>query len=100
MNPLVSLKSKLEALIYAAEEPIKLDQLASILKAELLTLKETAEPQPGTTAPLFEEVQQDLEDQHREDRKSPAQEGSARDALRNLLRPVLEELIGDYSRAE
>jgi len=35
----MSLKSQLEALIYAAEEPITLDQLAALVKEDLLALK-------------------------------------------------------------
>src|SRR5215471_12620442 len=34
----MSIKSKLEALIYAAEEPISVDELAALLKAELRAL--------------------------------------------------------------
>src|SRR5437762_9733805 len=35
----MSIKAKLEALIYAAEEPIGLDQMAALLKHDLLALK-------------------------------------------------------------
>src|SRR5438552_5440142 len=35
----MSLKSKLEALIYAAEEPIGIDQMAALLKHDLLALQ-------------------------------------------------------------
>src|SRR5438270_826274 len=39
----MSIKAKLEAIIYAAEEPITLDQMAALLKEDLLALK-TAVP--------------------------------------------------------
>ena len=40
----MSIKAKLEAIIYAAEDPITLDQMAALLKDDLLALK-TALPQ-------------------------------------------------------
>ncbi len=36
----MSIKAKLEALVYAAEEPITLDQMAALLKDDLLALKD------------------------------------------------------------
>ena len=36
----MSIKAKLEALIYAAEDPITLDQMAALLKDDLLALKD------------------------------------------------------------
>ena len=41
---LMSIKAKLEALIYAAEEPITLDQMAALLKDDLLALKTALPP--------------------------------------------------------
>ena len=35
----MSIKAKVEAIIYAAEDPITLDQMASLLKDDLLALK-------------------------------------------------------------
>jgi segregation and condensation protein B len=85
----MSLKPKLEALIYAAEEPITLDQMASLLKEDLLALKTAAEPSPdvvehGSAAP----------DGKRAPQKSEKME------LRNLLQPFLDELVADYSRED
>src|SRR5215813_11305900 len=79
----MSLKSKVEALIYAAEEPISVDQLASLLKDDLLALKSAsgqeaaAQPAPATG--------------------KRSQEKSERAELRALLRPILEELTADYA---
>src|SRR5579862_9747547 len=42
----MSIKAQLEALIYAAEDPITLDQMAALLKDDLLALKTTAEETP------------------------------------------------------
>ncbi|HEY6252587.1 MAG TPA: SMC-Scp complex subunit ScpB [Candidatus Angelobacter sp.] len=74
----MSIKSKLEALIYAAEEPVSLDQLVALLKDDLLAMKGT-EP-PGAPA-----------------ESKRAQEKSERAELRALLRPILEELTVDYA---
>ena len=38
-NYLCRIKAKLEAIIYAAEDPITLDQMAALLKDDLLALK-------------------------------------------------------------
>jgi segregation and condensation protein B len=45
----MSIKAQLEALIYAAEDPITLDQMAALLKADLLALK-TALPESAQDA--------------------------------------------------
>lgn len=73
------LKSKLEALIYAAEEPVSVDQLASLLKDDLLALKASTEEE----APPAEGKR--------------AQEKSEKAELRAMLRPILEELTSDFA---
>src|SRR5215469_11527128 len=47
----MSIKPKLEALIYAAEEPIGVDQLAALLRDDLLALKVTSVAEPETPQP-------------------------------------------------
>jgi segregation and condensation protein B len=51
----MSIKSQLEALIYAADEPITLDQMAALLKDDLLALKNApalaADAQPSLSVP-------------------------------------------------
>jgi len=42
------IKAKLEALIYAAEDPITLDQMAALLREDLLALRTAPEPEPQT----------------------------------------------------
>jgi segregation and condensation protein B len=88
---MLNLKAKVEALIYAAEEPVSVDQLASLLKDDLLALKiasvaeqhETSEPAPASQPPA--------------DTGKPSPEKSERAELRALLRPILEELTADYA---
>src|SRR5215470_5930532 len=74
----MSIKSKLEALIYAAEEPISVDELAVLLKDDLLALK-TSATQPGPAE------------------GKQTKEKSEKAELRALLRPILEELTADYA---
>ncbi len=54
----MSIKAQLEALIYAAEDPITLDQMAALLKDDLLALK-TALPEAATEAQPQEAQLQD-----------------------------------------
>ena len=84
------LKPKLEALIYATEEPITLDQMAALLKEDLVALKaanSVADSSAGDAA------------QTPAPSKKTA-EKSERAELRALLRPLLEELIADYARED
>jgi segregation and condensation protein B len=84
----MSLKSKIEALIYAAEEPITLDQMAALLKEDLVAMKTTpAEPSSSGS------------DNATTSGKG-AHQKSERAELRELLRPFLSELIADYEREE
>ena len=87
----MSLKSKLEALIYAAEEPISLDQMLVLLKDDLQALKSApAEEPPGESHLGAVE--------HESGKRSLDKTEKAE--LRSLLRPVLEELIADYSKED
>jgi segregation and condensation protein B len=84
----MSLKPKIEALIYAAEEPITLDQLAALLKQYLLALK-TAPAGPSGAGADNAAVT-----------GKGAHQKSERAELRELLRPFLSELIADYERED
>lgn len=123
----MSIKAQLEALIYAAEEPITLDQMAALLKDDLLALKEAAqqnaplepaEPHPehaeahlgaveeGATAPgtapeaeLAAEAIQDEAAGKSKD-KSKTKEKSEKAELRALLKPFLEELMAEFNRED
>jgi segregation and condensation protein B len=112
----MSIKSQLEALIYATEEPITLDQLAALLKEDLLALKNA--PVPSTDAqpvgqqsaaetgpadqphPEQAEAHLGAVDPVPEPPAKRAKEKSERAELRGLLRPYLDELIADYANPE
>lgn len=95
----MSLKSKLEALIYAAEEPITVDQIAALLKDDLLSLHSEI---VGSIAETATSDAQDVKDQTtaapaKDGGAKKAQEKSERAELRALLRPLLDELVSDYA---
>lgn len=92
----MSLKPKIEAIIYAAEEPITLDQLAALLKEDLLALKPAPEAPPAEAAPDATEAVQ-AEAVPAKDQK---RQKSEKAELRELLRPLLDELIADYARED
>ncbi len=134
----MSIKAKLEALVYAAEEPITLDQMAALIKDDLLALKNlpSAERHPEEAEPHPEQAEKRLgavetespaeasttEVSSTEDTDSSSVASSAPDAaaaetssrstarkakeksekveLRNLLKPILEELIAQFESEE
>jgi segregation and condensation protein B len=113
----MSLKAKLEAVIYAAEEPVTLAQLAAIFADEVLPVEEAAEPgaeqialtglstesdapaanpAPGD-APAAEETSSAAEAGEGDEKKAARQRDRR---VRQLLQPVLDELIADYANSE
>jgi segregation and condensation protein B len=107
---LMSIKAKLEAIIYAAEEPITLDQMAALLKDDLLALKTALPPTPEATsdsAPpaqpqpeLAEDHLGAVEDTTPAPPAKKAKEKSEKAELRGLLKPYLEELVADYAKED
>jgi segregation and condensation protein B len=103
----VSIKAKLESIIYAAEDPITLDQMASLLKDDLLALK-TALPvvEPQSAAESQSQLEQAEDHLGAVEESAPAppakktKEKSEKVELRGLLKPYLEELIADYANPE
>ena len=86
----MSLKAKIEAIIYAAEEPITLDQIGEVLREaglaeSLLQPKEDAE---GATS--LSQSEQDAKIAAKEEKK----------ALRNAVRAIVEELAADYNNSD
>jgi segregation and condensation protein B len=83
----MSIKGKLEAIIYAAEEPVSLDQLATLLKDAGLSSQLLA---PATSTP-----------QEGESEPTPAVEAKDPKAekaeIKTKLRSVLEEMMADYA---
>jgi segregation and condensation protein B len=81
----MSVKGKLESIIYAAEEPVSVDQLAAVLKEagllEQLTTPATSEESESAPAPEPEV-------------KDPKAEKAV---VRNKIRAVLDEMISDYA---
>jgi segregation and condensation protein B len=109
----MSLKAKLEAVIYAAEEPVTLAQLATIFAVEVLPVDEAAEPAaeqialvesdaPAASptpedAPAAEETSTPAEPTESDEKKAARQRDRR---VRQLLQPVLDELIADYANSE
>ena len=75
----MSLKAKLEAIIYAADEPVTLDQIASVLKDDL---------QSESTVIEINAPREDKDD------KNKAKQDKAQ------LRALIEELIAEYESSE
>jgi segregation and condensation protein B len=90
----MSLKAKLEALIYATEEPITADQMAALLKEDLAALR--AAQTETTTATDAAAGRGDSGDPT----VKRAQQKSERAELRGLLKPFLEELVAEYARED
>lgn len=87
----MSLKAKIEAIIYAAEEPITLDQIAEVLEeagltAELLQPKGDA----GEGATSLSQSEEDAKTAAKEHKK----------AMRSAVRAIVEELTADYNTAD
>ena len=134
----MSIKSKLEALIYAAEEPIGIDQMAALLKHDLLALQnqpvqgkaEDPEDHLGAVEASGSQVVEDVtaqtegveaaqvagEPSSPEDSQGEASataptsltkkaekrapDKSEKVVLRNLLKPILEELIAEFGKED
>jgi segregation and condensation protein B len=104
----MSIKAQIEALIYAAEEPITLDQMATLLKEDLLALKQQPDPQADPehaeahlgavdngAPPVANESAQE---KPTESKGARAKDKTEKAELRSLLKPWLEELVADYGR--
>ena len=89
----MSLKAKVEAIIYATEEPVTLDQLASLLDdAAISDLRaEEAATNPAEAQPLSLGSADDL----------TREQKSARDkAVKSRLTSIIDELTADYAAAD
>jgi segregation and condensation protein B len=103
----MSIKPKLEALIYAAEEPITLDQMASLLREDLLALKVElkhqdagAQGQLPSAQPAAAGEQSMVEAGEITPAAKRAQHKLEKAELRGLLKPFLEELIAESGRED
>jgi segregation and condensation protein B len=114
--PPMSLKAKLEAVVYAAEEPVTLAQLATIFAAEV-SLPETPEPATeqipleglapeaaAEEAPAVEGATPAIEDGSVKAESSEGDEkkiARQRDRqIRQVLQQVMDELIVEYTNSE
>jgi len=108
----MSIKAKLEALIYAAEEPITLDQMAALLKDDLLALKDLPqlEPHPDQAEEHLGAVE-GVEGSEQSgvaastETEKPGKtvknkEKTEKAELRALLKPFLEELVAEFNRED
>jgi len=108
----MSIKSQLEALIYATEEPITIDQMAALLKEDLLALKNAPAADAAAETPADSEQPQQskakqaenhlgaMEDAPEPRTAKRSKEKSEKVELRGLLRPYLDELIADFANPE
>jgi segregation and condensation protein B len=84
----MSIKGKLEAIIYAAEEPVSVDHLASLLKEAGLLNELLTPPAPGESSEAAAESEQASEP------KDPKAEKAE---IRARLRSLLDEMMQDYA---
>jgi segregation and condensation protein B len=109
----MSLKAKIEAVIYAAEEPITLAQLASIFADEALAAKAAAglpfeETQPqGEASADAAPVPSDENAGNGDQPALPMEDAEARKQARlkereakQALQPIVEELIAEYASGD
>jgi segregation and condensation protein B len=89
----MSLKAKIEAIIYATEEPVTLDQLASLLSdaaiAELRA-EEAATNTPETRLSFLDSA----------DDLSKEQQSARDKAVKSRLSTIIDELTAEYSAAD
>jgi len=83
------LKAQFEAVIYAAEEPVTLAQLAALFAEELA-------PQAEDTAPVLEFANDEPSSDAADKNDSAASRAEQR-RLRNAAKVIVDELIADYS---
>jgi segregation and condensation protein B len=102
----MSLKAKLEAVIYAAEEPVTLAQLTAIFAEEVLHgLGEAAEQVPEQME-LSADLPSETNGQPPSEEAAPTEADEKKEArqrdrrVRQVLQQVVEELIADYTNGE
>jgi segregation and condensation protein B len=106
----MSLKSKIEAIIYAAEEPVTVDQIVDVLKdvapeelapaPEAQPQEQLAEPAADPTSPTNSAAEQATEDGDPPTPDPKAAAKAERAAQRARVRAAIEELIADYDSAD
>jgi segregation and condensation protein B len=92
----LSIKAKIEAIIYAAEEPITFDQIGEVLQEAGLA-EELLQPKSGEN-PESEDAQPTSMEKVEQDAKAAAKE--QKKALRSAIRAVIEELTAEYNNSD
>src|SRR5271157_6346254 len=106
----MSLKAKVEAIIYATEEPVTLDQLALLLKdavlAQLQAEEAAQQPDAAETSPdgtnnrpSFFDGQQLSADDLTKERKYALEKRQIH-AVKSRLSNIIDELTADYADAD
>ena len=92
----MSLKAKIEAIVYAAEEPITVAQIAELLRPELLA-ELAAAASTATTAPDAGEPELPAEPVSGKRGRKSREELAEDAAVRARVQALLDELVADYS---
>jgi segregation and condensation protein B len=92
----MSLKSKIEAIIYAAEEPVTVDQIVDVLKD--VSPEELAPVEAQPDAPAAEPQTEPVAEAAPADPKAAAK--AERNAHRARVRKAIEELVTEYDAAD
>jgi segregation and condensation protein B len=97
----MSLKAKIEAVIYASEEPVTLAQLTGLLGEEAeaeLAAQQSAQMAEQPPLELQTETPAEAETKPEPDEKKLARERDKR--LRDFFRTLLDDLIADYANGD
>ena len=95
----MSVKAKIEAIIYAAEEPVTVEQIIDVIGDELST--EQAVPPAENVLPI-DGAQPQAEEQAPEQTLSDAKQEAKqqRDRARRRVREIIEQLTAEYESAD
>lgn len=97
----MSLKAKIEAIIYAAEEPVTIDQIIAVV-ADEISVEQTPQPAEGSLSLEINDSSESRAEAPVEVDADPAladakQEAKqVRERSRRRVREILEQLIGEY----
>ena len=94
----MSLKAKLEAIIYATEEPVTIDQLAALLGDAVLAESRAEEAAANADAADTQSSSPDA--QQLSDNMTKEQKSAQDKAVKSRVMRVIDELIGDYAGAD
>jgi segregation and condensation protein B len=102
----MSIKGKIEAIIYAAEEPVSLDQIAALLKDsglidELMRPPVVAEPSTDGTPEIEESASSSgTQPSTTQESSSKADAKTEKAEIKARLREVIEEMIAEYTNED